>query len=175
MLWWKYFTRLKNTCFCLSTGKSLYVDRLFEKFQQKSPRANHLRIRLIEPCVDIDSFIKSLSEKLAPLREQDPVLLHIDTAGVSIQACTSVDHLFCCWLYVGVCLLIHCCYLSGLLRPGGAPVPSVSAGLFERQSWHAVEKKCSSLDHCWGPENKHNPSEPAKTGINVFLIITSFQ
>ncbi|KAK9530838.1 hypothetical protein VZT92_012317 [Zoarces viviparus] len=65
-----------------AVGKSLYVDRLFEKFQRKSPRANHIRIRLIEPCVDIDSLIKSLSEKLAPLREQDPVLLHIDTAGV---------------------------------------------------------------------------------------------
>ncbi|XP_070782783.1 E3 ubiquitin-protein ligase rnf213-beta [Enoplosus armatus] len=65
-----------------AVGKSLYVDRLFEKFQQKSPRAEHIRIRLIEPCVDIDSLIKSLSEKLATLREQDPVLLHIDTAGV---------------------------------------------------------------------------------------------
>ncbi|XP_037610034.1 E3 ubiquitin-protein ligase rnf213-beta isoform X1 [Sebastes umbrosus] len=65
-----------------AVGKSLYVDRLFEKFQQKSPRAKHIRIRLIEPCVDIDSLIKSLSEQLAPLREQDPVLLHIDTAGV---------------------------------------------------------------------------------------------
>uniref|UniRef100_A0A3B4YE64 RING-type E3 ubiquitin transferase n=1 Tax=Seriola lalandi dorsalis TaxID=1841481 RepID=A0A3B4YE64_SERLL len=62
--------------------KSLYVDRLFEKLQQKSPGAKHLRIRLIEPCVDIDSLIKNLSEKLAFLREQDPVLLHIDTAGV---------------------------------------------------------------------------------------------
>nr|XP_046232923.1 E3 ubiquitin-protein ligase rnf213-beta [Scatophagus argus]XP_046232924.1 E3 ubiquitin-protein ligase rnf213-beta [Scatophagus argus] len=65
-----------------AVGKSLYVDRLFEKFQQKSPRAEHIRIRLIEPCTDIDSLIKGLSEKLAPLREQDPVLLHIDTAGV---------------------------------------------------------------------------------------------
>ncbi|XP_045924674.1 E3 ubiquitin-protein ligase rnf213-beta [Micropterus dolomieu] len=65
-----------------AVGKSLYVDRLFEKFQQISPRAEHIRIRLIEPCVDTDSLIKSLSEKLASLREQDPVLLHIDTAGV---------------------------------------------------------------------------------------------
>ncbi|XP_023274609.1 E3 ubiquitin-protein ligase rnf213-beta-like [Seriola lalandi dorsalis] len=65
-----------------AVGKSLYVDRLFEKLQQKSPGAKHLRIRLIEPCVDIDSLIKNLSEKLAFLREQDPVLLHIDTAGV---------------------------------------------------------------------------------------------
>ncbi|XP_047465467.1 E3 ubiquitin-protein ligase rnf213-beta [Mugil cephalus] len=65
-----------------AVGKSLYVDRLFEKFQQTSPRAKHIRIRLIEPCVDTDSLIKSLSERLAPLREQDPVLLHIDPAGV---------------------------------------------------------------------------------------------
>ncbi|XP_040922673.1 E3 ubiquitin-protein ligase rnf213-beta isoform X2 [Toxotes jaculatrix] len=65
-----------------AVGKSLYVDRLFEKFQQKAPRAKHIRIRLIEPHVDIDSLIESLSEKMATLREQDPVLLHIDTAGV---------------------------------------------------------------------------------------------
>ncbi|XP_028423038.1 E3 ubiquitin-protein ligase rnf213-beta isoform X2 [Perca flavescens] len=65
-----------------AVGKSLYVNRLFEKFRQTSPRSKYIRIRLIEACVDIDSLIKSLSEKLAPLREQDPVLLHIDTAGV---------------------------------------------------------------------------------------------
>lgn len=123
------------------------MDRLFEKFQQKSPRANHIRIRLIEPCVDIDSLIKSLSEKLAPLREQDPVLLHIDTAGVSMQAFISADHLFCGCTCKCVFLFTFG-YLSGLLRSGGAHVPSVSSGLFERQSWYAVEKKCSSLDHC---------------------------
>ncbi|XP_029311958.1 LOW QUALITY PROTEIN: E3 ubiquitin-protein ligase rnf213-beta [Cottoperca gobio] len=65
-----------------AVGKSLCVDRLFEKIQQKSPRAKHIRIRLIEPSVDVDSLIRTLTEKLAPLREQDPVLLHIDTAGV---------------------------------------------------------------------------------------------
>ncbi|XP_044192717.1 E3 ubiquitin-protein ligase rnf213-beta isoform X2 [Thunnus albacares] len=65
-----------------AVGKSLYVDRLFEKFQQRSPSAKHIRIRLIEPSIDIDSLIKSLSKRLASLREQDPVLLHIDTAGV---------------------------------------------------------------------------------------------
>ncbi|XP_076616648.1 E3 ubiquitin-protein ligase rnf213-beta isoform X2 [Chaetodon auriga] len=65
-----------------AVGKSLYVNRLFEKLQQTSPRAEHITIRLIEPCVDIDSLIMSLLETLAPLREQDPVLLHIDTAGV---------------------------------------------------------------------------------------------
>lgn len=77
----------------LSLGKSLFVDRLFEKLQQKSPRAKHIRIRLIEPCIDIDSLIKSLSEKLASLREQDPVLLHIDTAGVSMQEFVSPNKL----------------------------------------------------------------------------------
>lgn len=109
------------------------MDRLFEKFQQKSPRAEHVRIRLIEPCVDIDSLIKSLSEKLAPLRDQDPVLLHIDTAGVSMQAQAfiSVDSLFCFWRYFIICLLCHFCYLSGAFRSGRAPVPSVSSGLFE--------------------------------------------
>ncbi|KAM3838360.1 E3 ubiquitin-protein ligase rnf213-beta-like, partial [Diretmus argenteus] len=65
-----------------AVGKSLYVDRLFEKFQHESPRAKHIRIRLIEPCIDVDAFIQILSDRLAPLREQDPVLLHIDTAGV---------------------------------------------------------------------------------------------
>ncbi|KAM6896925.1 E3 ubiquitin-protein ligase rnf213-beta [Xenentodon cancila] len=67
---------------CPAVGKSLYVDRLLEKFQQKSPRAQHIKIRLTESCVDIDSLIKSLSEKLSRLREQDPVFLHIDMAGV---------------------------------------------------------------------------------------------
>ncbi|XP_071387268.1 E3 ubiquitin-protein ligase rnf213-beta-like [Centroberyx affinis] len=65
-----------------AVGKSLYVDRLFEKFQQKSPRAKHIRIRLIEPRVDVESLIQTLSVRLAPLREEDPVLLHIDAAGV---------------------------------------------------------------------------------------------
>lgn len=93
------------------------MNRLFEKFQQKSPRSKYIRIRLIEPCVDIDSLIKSLSEKLAPLREQDPVLLHIDTAGVRTQAFISTDHLFCCWLYLRVFFLftfVTCQVRSGL-------------------------------------------------------------
>ena len=124
------------------------MDRLFEKFQLKSPRAEHIRIRLIEPSVDIDSLIKSLSEKLAPLREQDPVLLHLDTAGVSMQAFISADNLFCFGLYLRVRLLLRCCYRSGSFRSGGAPVPSVGSGLFERQPWHAVEKECNPPDHC---------------------------
>ncbi|XP_024140227.1 E3 ubiquitin-protein ligase rnf213-beta isoform X2 [Oryzias melastigma] len=65
-----------------AVGKSLFVDHLFEKFQQKHPRAKHIKIRLIKPCVDMDSLIKRLTETLCPLREQDPVLLHLDTAGV---------------------------------------------------------------------------------------------
>ncbi|XP_020567705.1 E3 ubiquitin-protein ligase rnf213-beta isoform X2 [Oryzias latipes] len=65
-----------------AVGKSLFVDRLFEKFQQKYPRAKHIRIQLIQPCVDTDSLTKSLTERLCALREHDPVLLHIDTAAV---------------------------------------------------------------------------------------------
>ncbi|XP_008435734.1 E3 ubiquitin-protein ligase rnf213-beta [Poecilia reticulata] len=65
-----------------AVGKSLYVKRLFEKFQQKSPRAKHVRIRLIEASVDVDSLVNTLTERLSQLREQDPVLLHIDPAGV---------------------------------------------------------------------------------------------
>ncbi|XP_037836891.1 E3 ubiquitin-protein ligase rnf213-beta isoform X2 [Kryptolebias marmoratus] len=80
-----------------AVGKSLYVDRLFEKFQQKSPRAKHIRIRLIEPCVDMDSLIKSLSENLSPLREQDPVLLHVDAAGVR----SGLEELLFCLLVLG--------------------------------------------------------------------------
>ncbi|KAM4526288.1 E3 ubiquitin-protein ligase rnf213-beta [Fundulus diaphanus] len=65
-----------------AVGKSLYVERLFEKFQQKSPRAKHVRIRLIEAHVDVDSLVATLTESLSELREQDPILLHIDSAGV---------------------------------------------------------------------------------------------
>lgn len=72
-----------DTSFFHMTGKSLYVKRLFEKFQQKSPRAKHVRIRLIEASVDVDSLVITLTERLSQLREQDPVLLHIDSAGVS--------------------------------------------------------------------------------------------
>lgn len=59
------------------------MDRLFEKFRQKDPGAKCVRIRLIEPHVDVDSLVKNLLEQLDPLREQDPVLLHVDPAGVS--------------------------------------------------------------------------------------------
>ncbi|XP_050980097.1 LOW QUALITY PROTEIN: E3 ubiquitin-protein ligase rnf213-beta-like [Labeo rohita] len=65
-----------------AVGKSLYVKRLFEQFSREFPTATCLTIRLIEPCVDMDGFVQTLSERLAPLREQDPVLLHIDTAAV---------------------------------------------------------------------------------------------
>uniref|UniRef100_A0A3P9I788 RING-type E3 ubiquitin transferase n=1 Tax=Oryzias latipes TaxID=8090 RepID=A0A3P9I788_ORYLA len=65
-----------------AVGKSLFVDHLFEKFRQKYPRAKHIRIQLIQPCVDTDSLTKSLTERLCALREHDPVLLHIDTAAV---------------------------------------------------------------------------------------------
>ncbi|XP_066560494.1 E3 ubiquitin-protein ligase rnf213-beta isoform X2 [Amia ocellicauda] len=65
-----------------AVGKSLYVNRLFQKLQQVSPRAHLLRIRLIEPRIDLDWFVKTLFEKMELLREQDPVILHIDAAAV---------------------------------------------------------------------------------------------
>ncbi|XP_029943449.1 E3 ubiquitin-protein ligase rnf213-beta [Salarias fasciatus] len=65
-----------------AVGKSLFVARLFEKLQLASPGAQLVRIRLIRPCVDADSLMRTLSERLSGLREQDPVLLHIDAAGV---------------------------------------------------------------------------------------------
>lgn len=69
------------------------MDRLFEKFQQKDPSARRATIRLIDRHVNIDSLVKSLSEQVEPLREQNPFLLHIDTAGVSIQALVSPGRL----------------------------------------------------------------------------------
>lgn len=74
------------------------MDRLFKKFQQKDPRARRMRIRLIDPHVNRDSLVKSLSEQLEPLREQDPVLLHVDTAGVSVQAFVSAGRSLSCWM-----------------------------------------------------------------------------
>ncbi|XP_057214799.1 E3 ubiquitin-protein ligase rnf213-beta-like isoform X2 [Triplophysa rosa] len=65
-----------------TVGKSLYVKRLFEQFQTEFPETTCIRMRLIEPCVNIDGFVQTLSQRLAPLKEQDPVLLHIDTAAV---------------------------------------------------------------------------------------------
>ncbi|XP_073773817.1 E3 ubiquitin-protein ligase rnf213-beta isoform X3 [Danio rerio] len=65
-----------------AVGKSLYVRRLFEKFKGEFPRATLLTIRLIDPYIDMDEFVQTLSERLAPLRQQDPVLLHIDVAAV---------------------------------------------------------------------------------------------
>ncbi|KAA0724978.1 E3 ubiquitin-protein ligase rnf213-beta [Triplophysa tibetana] len=65
-----------------AVGKSLYVKRLFEQFQTEFPQATCIQMRLIEPCVNIDGFVQTLSQRLSPLKEQDPVLLHIDTAAV---------------------------------------------------------------------------------------------
>ncbi|CAL8282528.1 unnamed protein product [Merluccius merluccius] len=66
-----------------AVGKSLYVDRLFQMFQRKSSLAQKITIRLIEPHIDMDSIIQTLSDQLASIREQDPILLHIDTAAVN--------------------------------------------------------------------------------------------
>ncbi|CAL8240472.1 unnamed protein product [Gadus morhua 'NCC'] len=66
-----------------AVGKSLYVDRLFQSFQQKSAPAQKITIRLIEPLIDIDSMVQILLDRLESTREQDPILLHIDTAAVN--------------------------------------------------------------------------------------------
>ncbi|KAK0144079.1 E3 ubiquitin-protein ligase rnf213-beta [Merluccius polli] len=66
-----------------AVGKSLYVDRLFQMFQRKSSLAQKITIRLIEPHIDMDSIVQTLSDRLASIREQDPILLHIDTAAVN--------------------------------------------------------------------------------------------
>ncbi|KAL0964856.1 hypothetical protein UPYG_G00329960 [Umbra pygmaea] len=76
-----------------AVGKSLYVDRLFQKFQDIFPNAHHVRIRLIEPHVDVDSFIQTLSERLGMLTEKDPVLLHIDTSAVTAELEEFLFHL----------------------------------------------------------------------------------
>lgn len=70
------------------------MDRLFEKFQTEVPGAKCLRIRLTDPRINIESLVKTLSEQLEPVR--NPVLLHIDTAGVSISSgrllrCSNLD------------------------------------------------------------------------------------
>ncbi|XP_043109399.1 E3 ubiquitin-protein ligase rnf213-beta isoform X2 [Puntigrus tetrazona] len=65
-----------------AVGKSLYVKRLFEQFRKEFSTATCVTIRLTEPCVDMDGFVQTLSERLAPLKEQDPVLLHIDIAAL---------------------------------------------------------------------------------------------
>ncbi|XP_036427896.1 E3 ubiquitin-protein ligase rnf213-beta isoform X2 [Colossoma macropomum] len=65
-----------------AVGKSLYITRMYEHFKNKVAAASYLPIRLIEPSVDTDCFVQTLSEKLRELREQDPVLLHIDAAAV---------------------------------------------------------------------------------------------
>ncbi|XDV44192.1 hypothetical protein PO909_012516 [Leuciscus waleckii] len=65
-----------------AVGKSLYVKRLFEQFRREVPTATFQTIRLIEPYVDMHGFVQTLSERLDPLREQDPLLLHIDAAAV---------------------------------------------------------------------------------------------
>ncbi|KAA0724979.1 E3 ubiquitin-protein ligase rnf213-beta [Triplophysa tibetana] len=65
-----------------AVGKSLYVKRLFEQFQTEFPEATCIQMRLIEPCVNINGFVQTLSQRLSSLKDQDPVLLHIDTAAV---------------------------------------------------------------------------------------------
>ncbi|XP_015211977.2 E3 ubiquitin-protein ligase rnf213-beta isoform X1 [Lepisosteus oculatus] len=65
-----------------AVGKSLYVTRLFERFQEMSSGAQLVRIRLIEPRIDPDLFLKSLTDGLVPLKEHDSAVVHIDVAAV---------------------------------------------------------------------------------------------
>lgn len=120
--------------FCYLPGKSLYVDRLFKKFQRKDPNAKSTKIRLMEPHINTDSVIKDLAEQLEPLREQDPVLLHVDAAGVSMQALSagrllrrsavperSEPDKRNCFSFI----------LKDSPGTGGVLVPSANSGLFE--------------------------------------------
>uniref|UniRef100_W5N5V3 RING-type E3 ubiquitin transferase n=1 Tax=Lepisosteus oculatus TaxID=7918 RepID=W5N5V3_LEPOC len=65
-----------------AVGKSLYVTRLFERFQEMSSGAQLVRIRLIEPRIDPYLFLKSLTDGLVPLKEHDSAVVHIDVAAV---------------------------------------------------------------------------------------------
>ncbi|KAK3529115.1 hypothetical protein QTP70_016547 [Hemibagrus guttatus] len=65
-----------------AVGKSLYVTRMFQNFKTTFPNATYLPVRLVEPNVDFDCLVQTLCDKQLSLKEQDPVLLHIDTAAV---------------------------------------------------------------------------------------------
>ncbi|XP_041095708.1 E3 ubiquitin-protein ligase rnf213-beta [Polyodon spathula] len=65
-----------------AVGKSLYVDRLFEKLQQFTHQGRLVRIRLTDPRIEEDSFLQRLSESLVGLEQRYPVILHIDAAAV---------------------------------------------------------------------------------------------
>uniref|UniRef100_A0A3B3SIZ5 RING-type E3 ubiquitin transferase n=1 Tax=Paramormyrops kingsleyae TaxID=1676925 RepID=A0A3B3SIZ5_9TELE len=62
--------------------KSLCVDRLFGSFQRAFPKAQLLRLRLLEPRVQPDSFLKTLQTWTRQLSERDMSMLHIDAAAV---------------------------------------------------------------------------------------------
>ncbi|KAG7491231.1 hypothetical protein MATL_G00000820, partial [Megalops atlanticus] len=65
-----------------AVGKSLYVDRLFERLQRSFPRARRVRLRLTEPRVERDSFLQALSQRVEPLGGGGTILLHLDTTAV---------------------------------------------------------------------------------------------
>ncbi|XP_072568016.1 E3 ubiquitin-protein ligase rnf213-beta isoform X2 [Paramormyrops kingsleyae] len=65
-----------------AVGKSLCVDRLFGSFQRAFPKAQLLRLRLLEPRVQPDSFLKTLQTWTRQLSERDMSMLHIDAAAV---------------------------------------------------------------------------------------------
>lgn len=72
---------------------------MFQNFKTAFPKATYLPIRLIEPSVDTDCLVQTLCEKQSSLKEQDPVLLHIDTAAVGFTAlyCIVLEGLLICY------------------------------------------------------------------------------
>lgn len=90
------------------------MDRLFEKLQQKDSNARCMRVRLMDLHINTDSVVKDLAEQLDPLSRQDPVLLHIDAASVSMQPCVSAGRLPSCWLCWRVVRLATLSFLSFL-------------------------------------------------------------
>lgn len=100
----KILCEKNSTCHsCVPAGKSLYVTRMFQNFRRTFPTATYLTVRLIEPKVNFDCLVQTLCEKQASLKEQDPVLLHIDTAAV----CSTTLHCYSLQsLLIGVILLL---------------------------------------------------------------------
>lgn len=81
----KCYNKLLNNYSChffVIAGKSLYVTRMFQNFKASFPNATYLPVRLTESEVDIDCLIQTLCKRQSSVKEQDPVLLHIDTSAV---------------------------------------------------------------------------------------------
>lgn len=95
------------------------MRRLFEKFKGEFPTATLLTIRLIEPYIDMDGFVQTLSERLASLREQDPVLLHIDVAAVCLSHIMASTIIYYLWETINTSFLSPFCILNGFLASAG--------------------------------------------------------